>query len=230
MFLYFRSADVHYAEAGKFLSRLRRKGYLTCTPLSDLAAEALSVLPFTACILHFSARADGLPHPRALREIFPSIPLIAVGCLASDRFRTIPETDYEFSPDAFFSDADTLLARFSLSHTESLPARSGVYFPETGGKVVLSSSTLELTPAEYTLLRVLSAVDAPLSAELLSGFTAHPGSRHPSASVPVHISHINAKARAHALPRPIGPRRGYGYILRPPYAEFLSPERITIIH
>ncbi|MBR7185054.1 MAG: hypothetical protein IKD37_05540 [Clostridia bacterium] len=231
MLLYFRSADLHYSEADAFCQAIRRNGQILCLPNSDTSPQALAGLPFTAAIYHFHRSADGLPHPQALRECFPQLPIIAVGDPVRDTqtWRVIPETDYEFFGDQLKPE-NILALTAHLRQTQAKPClhRANLHLTEDRHRTTVIADRVSFTPSEYTIIRVCAAAQEPLPAEDLSGFLARPGSRHSIAAISSHVRNINRKVAACGAPRLIRCRREAGYLLCPPYDQILPQEHLHI--
>ena len=224
MLLLFASADYPADSLQHLCRQLRYRGYLVCLPKKNLTLEQLSTVPFTAALLCFCKKADGLPSPEVLRHYFPNIRLLVLsGRNPSSRWRSIPYTDDELCAPHGFPEICAMLDKagvFCHSSRKTI-RRYGIELPADRKSVLLGVRRISLTPAQYTILRLLLMCESPLAEEQLAGFLRAPRGKLPTGSVRVHIHGLNKIAADGSIPRLIHYVYRTGYCLCPPYGELL---------
>lgn len=223
MLLYFPAHDLPRAEASAFCVKQRRHGRMICLPHPKTVLEKLADLPFTAAILHYRHDPVGLPDTALLRQIYPHLPLIAIGDPppADGMWRIIPGTDYELNGAAAMTEYEPLLAFLRQKHGHQPLCRTSLHLPEDRHRAMVMTRRVTFSTDEFTLLRVLAASYWPLPSILLCGFIVKPGDRHSTETVKYHVHRIKEKAEALGLPPLIRYIFPDGYTLAPPYDQVL---------
>ena len=106
-------------------------------------------------------------------------------------------------------------------HAQNTIRRYGIELPANRKSVLLGIRRASLTPAQYTILRLLLLCENPLTEEQLAGFLRVPRGKLPTGSVRVHIHDLNKIAADGSIPRLIQYVYRTGYSLCPPYGELL---------
>lgn len=230
MILLFSSSDFPSATVTKLSQQLRHRGYLVYLPGKTFSPDLLTAIPFTAALLCYGKKADGLPLPERFREQFPGLRLLVLSEKnPSTQWRSIPGTDDELSAPHDFADICAMLDKAGVfcDATRQTIRRYGIELPPHRHHVLLGIRRFALTPAQYTILRLLILCREPLTEEQLAGFLRKPKGKLPTGSVRVHIHDLNRTAAKGCIPRLIRYVYRTGYQLCPPYGGHLTDNENT---
>lgn len=227
MLLLFASADYPPDSLRLLCRQLRHQGYLVCLPEKKLTMEQLSTVPFTAALLCFRKQADGLPSPEMLRQHFSGLRLLVLSDKnPSSRWRSIPDTDDELGVPHEFSEICAMLDKAGVfcDATRETIHRYGIELPADRKSVLLGVRRTALSPAQYTILRLLLLCENPLTDKQIAGFLRSPRGNLLTGSVRVHIHDLNQIAADGSIPRLIRYVYRTGYRLCSPYGDYLPKQ------